>query len=74
MLDVILWSLKFRYYAWQQHERLDGVIECDTIFKSSRSELKPEYLKHSTALENGRIGSVNLFALSEAVQSRIKLF
>ena len=61
MLDAILWSLKFRYYAWQQHERADG-HPAVTLYLNYYDPKHIQKLKHSTALEKGRIGSVNLFA------------
>lgn len=71
--DVILWSLKFRYYAWQQHEKADGAPSL-TLFLNYYDPDKTRELKHSTALENGRIGSVNLFASKkQAAQNKIVL-
>ncbi|WP_180007163.1 MULTISPECIES: hypothetical protein [unclassified Acinetobacter] len=73
MLDVILWSLKFRYYAWQQHENVDGVSSV-TLFLNYYDPTQTKELKHSTALENGRIGSVNLFASNkQTAQNKIVL-
>ena len=61
MLDTILWSLKFRFYAWKQHQRIEGTPSV-SLFLNYYDPQKSNILKHSTALENGRIGSVNLFA------------
>lgn len=73
LLDVILWSLKFRYYAWQQHERVDGAPSV-TLFLNYYDPTQHKELKHSTALENGRIGSVNLFASKkQSEQNKIVL-
>lgn len=73
LLDVILWSLKFRYYAWQQHERVDGAPSV-TLFLNYYDPQQIKELKHSTALENGRIGSVNLFASKkQSEQNKIVL-
>lgn len=71
--DVVLWSLKFRYYAWQQHQKADGAPSL-TLFLNYYDPAKTRELKHSTALENGRIGSVNLFASKkQAAQNKIVL-
>ena len=61
MLDAILWSLKFRYYAWKQHQSSDGHPSV-TLYLNYYDPQTTKMLKHSTALEKGRIGSVNLFA------------
>ena len=61
ILNNILWSLKFRYYAWQQHQSVDGSPSL-TLYLNFYDPAQTKELKHSTALERGRIGSVNLFA------------
>lgn len=61
LLDTILWSLKFRFYAWKQHKRADGSPSV-TLFLNYYDPALNKQLKHSTALQKGRIGSVNLFA------------
>lgn len=68
MLDAILWSLKFRYYAWQQHESIDG-HPAVTLYLNYYDPVHTQRLKHSTALEKGRIGSVNLFANQKQSES-----
>ena len=60
-LDAILWSLKFRFYAWKQHEGEDGSPSV-TLYLNYHDPKLQNTLKHSTALERGRIGMVNLFA------------
>lgn len=73
MLDVMLWSLKFRYYAWKHSESADG----SPSVRLYLNYYDPQYvhvLKHSTALEKGRIGSVNLFAsVKQSEQNKIVL-
>lgn len=59
--QVVLWSLKFRFYAWQQHQSVDGRPAL-TLYLNYYDPQIMKALKHSTALERGRIGSVNLFA------------
>ena len=61
MLNNILWSLKFRYYAWKQHQSADGSPDV-TLYLNFYNPQKTNVLKHSVALQRGRIGVVNLFA------------
>lgn len=61
VLDNIVWSLKFRYYAWKQHEKNDGYPTATLYLHYYDPEYRSR-LMHSTALEKGRIGIVNLFA------------
>lgn len=73
VLQSILWSLKFRFYAWQQHKRTDGTANV-TLFLNYYNPKTTTVLKHSTALENGRIGSLQLFASkAQSEQNRIIL-
>lgn len=67
MLDTILWSLRFRFYAWKQHESKDGSPSV-TLFLNYYDPKHSKELKHSTALQKGRIGSVNLFASKKQSQ------
>ena len=60
-LNTIGWSLKFRFYAWWQRHRADGPASV-TLFLNFYDPALRRELKHSTALQKGRIGSVNLFA------------
>ncbi len=73
MLDIMLWSLKFRYYAWQQSESSDGAPSV-RLYLNYYDPQSVHVLKHSTALEKGRIGSVNLFASNkQSEQNKIVL-
>ncbi|WP_291370561.1 MULTISPECIES: hypothetical protein [unclassified Acinetobacter] len=73
MLDTILWSLKFRFYAWKQHESIDGSPTVTLFLNYYDPDIMKE-LKHSTALQKGRIGSVNLFASKkQSEQNKIVL-
>jgi len=67
ILKNILWSLKFRYYAWKQHQSIDGSPSL-TLYLNYYDPKQTRELKHSTALERGRIGSVNLFASQKQVE------
>ena len=61
LLNIIWWSLKFRFYDWKQHQRSDGASAVTLYLNYYDPQLTNE-LKHSTALEKGRIGAVNLYA------------
>ncbi|MCU4414395.1 hypothetical protein KTH71_10170 [Acinetobacter sp. WU_MDCI_Axc73] len=61
ILKVMWWSLKFRFYAWQQRKSEDQHASV-TLYLNYYDPQYINQLKHSTALEKGRIGSVNLFA------------
>ena len=67
LIDVILWSLKFRFYAWKNSMRQEGSPSV-TLYLNFYDPQFNRILKHSTALEKGRIGSVNLFASSKQTQ------
>ena len=67
LIDVILWSLKFRFYAWKNSMRQEGSPSV-TLYLNFYDPQFNRILKHSTALEKGRIGSVNLFASSKQAQ------
>ena len=72
-LDNILWSLKFRYYAWKQHENGDGAPAV-TLYLNYYDPKLTKQVKHSTALERGRIGMVNLFASAkQSEQNKVVL-
>ena len=73
VLDTIIWSLKFRFYAWKQHINKDGSPSV-TLFLNYYDPKTTSTLKHSTALQNGRIGSINLFAANkQSEQNRVVL-
>ena len=60
-LSNMLWSLKFRFYAWRQHQTSDGSPSV-TLYLNYQQAKPMQALAHSTALQKGRIGVVNLFA------------
>ena len=73
LLQTVGWSLKFRFYAWQQHQDSDPSANV-TLFLTDYDPARTSQLKHSTALQKGRIGSVNLFASEkQAEQNKIVL-
>lgn len=60
-LEIILWSLKFRWFAWQ-HKPSVGLpidIKLYLLYHDVKTHTR---LLHSTALKKGQIGRVNLFA------------
>ncbi|WLF84205.1 hypothetical protein [Moraxella sp. ZY210820] len=61
IIDIMLWSLKFRYYAWK-YELDEDKSPTVTLYLNYYNPKTHKVVKHSTALENGRIGIVNLFA------------
>ena len=67
LLDTVLWSLKFRYYAWKNHQGSDGAPTV-TLYLNYYDPALTKELKHSTALQKGRIGSVNLFASNKQTE------
>ncbi|WP_179993120.1 MULTISPECIES: hypothetical protein [unclassified Acinetobacter] len=73
LIDTVLWSLKFRFYAWKQHQSTDGSPSV-TLYLNYYDPAQTKQLRHSTALQKGRIGSVNLFASKkQAEQNKIVL-
>lgn len=61
VLDIMMWSLKFRYYAYKYAK--SDIPPSLTLFLQYYDANKNTRLTHmSTALENGRIGVANLFA------------
>lgn len=62
-LDIILWSLKFRWFGWQYQPEVGVPIDIK-LYLLYHDVNKHDRLLHSTALEKGRIGRVNLFAAS----------
>lgn len=64
MMDAIMWSLKFRYYAYKNANDV-GVPTNLRLFLNYHNPNKKIISETSTALQNGRIGVVNLFAKPE---------
>lgn len=64
IVDAIIWSLKFRYYA-HKHANDVGVPANLRLFLNFHSPDKTAISETSTALQNGRIGVVNLFGKSD---------
>ncbi|HSI43102.1 MAG TPA: hypothetical protein VK949_02060 [Methylotenera sp.] len=64
VLDTILWSLKFKYFAWQHSPKVNVKPEIRLYLLYYDPGTHPR-LSHSTALDKGRIGRVNLFGDSK---------
>jgi hypothetical protein len=59
-LDVLLWSLKFRWFAWNNSPKV-AVKPDIRLYLLYYNPVSSPKLTHSTALDKGRIGRVNLF-------------
>lgn len=60
LLNTIFWSLKFRLFAWQNSPKVSVKPDIKLYLLYYNSKTHPA-LSHSTALNKGRIGRVNLF-------------
>ena len=70
-LDALLWSLKFRWWAWR-HSPDMPVQPKIRLYLLYHPPAKNTPLSHSTALSKGRIGLVHLFGDAGAeVQNRV---
>jgi len=61
MLDVILWSLKLRYWSWRQ-DNFDGPKPDVQIFVRYFDPQQNPRLSHSLGIQKGMVGVVNAFA------------
>ena len=60
MLSAMIWSLKFRYFAWENSPTVN--IKPDIrLYLLYYDPVTHHVLTESTALDKGRIGRVNLF-------------
>ncbi len=60
LIDTIIWSLKFRLFAWQNSPKVNVKPDIK-LYLLYHSPVTTSVLSHSTALNKGRIGRVNLF-------------
>ena len=60
MLGSIIWSLEFRYFAWRHSPKVN-VRPAIRLYLLYYDPATNPRLSHSTALNKGRIGRVNLF-------------
>ena len=60
LLDTLVWSLKFRVFAWNNSPKV--LVKPDIrLYLLYHNPVTNPVLSHSTALNKGRIGRVNLF-------------
>lgn len=60
ILGTVIWSLKFRIFAWQNSPKVNVKPDIRLYLLYHDPAISPR-LSHSTALNKGRIGRVNLF-------------
>jgi hypothetical protein len=60
VLSTMLWSLKFRLFAWQHSPKVNVKPDIK-LYLLYHNPATSQVLTHSTALNKGRIGRVNLF-------------
>jgi hypothetical protein len=60
ILSTMIWSLKFRVFAWQNSPKVNVKPDIRLYLLYHNPATSP-VLSHSTALDKGRIGRVNLF-------------
>ena len=63
-LSIVLWSLKFKWWAWQ-HELDDHSVRQIRLYVLYQSPEKKVRLAHSTGLQNGLLGLVNARAAKD---------
>jgi hypothetical protein len=61
VLEVVIWSLKFRFFAWNNSPKLQVKPDIKLYLLYHDPETHQQ-LSHSTALNKGRIGRVNVYA------------
>ncbi|MDO8960696.1 MAG: hypothetical protein Q7V02_01235 [Methylophilus sp.] len=61
VFEIVLWSLQFRYFAWVHSPKM-SVKPDIKLYLLYHDPVTHPRLSHSTALNKGRIGRVNLFA------------
>ncbi|MBA3695502.1 MAG: hypothetical protein H0W85_01740 [Methylotenera sp.] len=70
LLDTIIWSLKFKYFAWQHSPKVNVKPEI-RLYLLYYDPAAHHRLSHSTAINNGRIGRVNLFGDSSYAKQNL---
>ncbi|MDI1309086.1 MAG: hypothetical protein PSV17_06580 [Methylotenera sp.] len=69
-LSTIVWSLKFRYFAWRHSPKVN-VKPAIRLYLLYYDPVTNPRLSHSTALNKGRIGRVNLFGDSSYAKQNL---
>ena len=70
ILSNIVWSLKFRFFAWKNSPKVNVRPDIRLYLLYYDPETNPA-LSHSTALNKGRIGRVNLFGDSSYAKQNL---
>ena len=69
-LDAIVWSLKFRYFAWKNSPKVNVKPKIRLYLLYHDPDAHP-VLSHSTALNKGRVGRINLFGDSSYAKQNL---
>jgi len=70
VLDTMAWSLKFRFFAWNNSPKVSVKPDIRLYLLYHDPSTHP-YLGHSTALNKGRIGRVNLYGDRAAAKQNL---
>lgn len=70
LFDTIIWSLKFRFFAWKNSPKVSVKPDIKLYLLYHHPKIHPT-LSHSTALNKGRIGRVNLFGDAKYAQQNL---
>ena len=70
ILSTIIWSLKFRFFAWNNSPKVPVKPDIKLYLLYHNPATSP-VLSHSTALNKGRIGRVNLFGESSYAKQNL---
>lgn len=70
ILDIMLWSLKLRYWAFQRDE-YEGPKPEIQLFALYYDPVITPKVKHSTGLDKGHVAIINLFAKENQVGSNL---
>lgn len=70
IFKVMLWSLKLRYFAWK-HEQAFSVHPKIQLYLLYFDPKQHPVLNHSTALQKGRVGRINLFGNTDYSQQNL---
>ncbi len=70
VLSTIIWSLKFRFFAWKNSPKVNVKPDIRLYLLYYDPVTSPS-LTHSTALNKGRVGRVNLFGDAEYAKQNL---
>ncbi|WP_034280440.1 hypothetical protein [Alkanindiges illinoisensis] len=70
IIEIMLWSLKLRYFAWRNEQdfSIHPQIQLYLLYFDPKQHRS---LSHSTALQKGRVGRVNLFGEASYSQQNL---